>query len=110
MALFLFHDNRADIGDQILVGRSFAKERTEVVVVLAEKAGAELAVRGQADARAVATERLGHRRDEADFSGRAISKAVFARSFAAFMRNLRERPAGVDALVDFRGGHHEIAR
>src|ERR1700687_1209783 len=79
------------------------------MIVLAEQAGAELAVRSQADAGAVATEGLRHWGDEADFTGCAIGKTVFASGLAALVRNLHERPAGLDALVDFRGGDDEIA-
>ena len=79
------------------------------MIVLAEQAGAELAVGSQPDAGAMATERLGHRGDQADFAGRAVGKAVFARGLAALMRNLHEWPADVDALVDFRRRHHEVA-
>src|SRR5260370_10512087 len=57
----------------------------------------------------MATKGLGHWGDEADFAGGAVSKAVFAGGFAAFMGNLLERPAGVDSLVDFGGGNNEAA-
>src|SRR5260370_39420052 len=58
----------------------------------------------------MATERLGHRSDEADFAGCAIGKAVLARGLAALVGYLHERPAGVDAPVDLRGGDNEGAR
>src|SRR5216683_846523 len=58
----------------------------------------------------MATEGLGHRGDKADFTGRAIGKAVFARRLAALVGYLHERPAGMDALVDVRGGHDKAAR
>ncbi len=44
VALLFFHDDGADIGDQILVGRPFAQQRSQVMIVLAEQAGAELAI------------------------------------------------------------------
>src|SRR5260370_11996485 len=47
VAFLFFHDDGADIGDQILVGGSFAKQRPQVMVVLAEEAGAELAIGGR---------------------------------------------------------------
>src|SRR5712664_4350610 len=109
MALFFFHNNRGDIGDQILVGGPLTEQGAQVVVVLAEQTGAELAVGSEPDAGAMATEGLRHRGDEADFAGSAIGKAVFAGGLAALVRNLYERPAGVDTLVDFRGGHNEVA-
>src|SRR2546429_3162087 len=107
MALFFFHDNGADIRDQILVGRTFAKHRSQVMVVLAEQAGAELAVRSEPDAGTMAAEGLRHRGDEANLTGCAVGKTVFASGLAALVRNLHKRPAGVDTLVDFRGGDHE---
>src|SRR5260370_23017617 len=110
MTLFFFHDDRADVTDQILVGSSLAKQRAQVVIVLAEETGAELTVSRQPDARAMATEGLRHRSDEADFAGRAVGKAGFARRFAALVRDLLERPAGVDPPVAFRGRHDEAAR
>src|SRR5258708_6503597 len=109
MALFFFHDNRADIGNQILVGRSLAKQGPQVMIVLAEQAGAELAIGSQPDAGAMAAEGLGDGSDEADFTGRAVGKTVLASGLAALVRNLLERPTGVDALVDFRSGDDEAA-
>src|SRR5467141_903750 len=110
MALFFFHDNRADIGNQILVGRSLAKQGPQVMIVLAEQAGAELAIGSQPDAGAMAAEGLGDGSDEADFTGCAVGKTVLASGLAALVRNLHERPAGVDSLVDFRGGDDDVAR
>src|SRR6266849_4830929 len=77
------------------------------MIVLAEEAGAELAIGGQPDTGAVAAERLGHRGDEDDFAGCTVGKAVFACRLAAFVRYLLERPSGVDAAMDFRGWHYE---
>src|SRR5882672_6200532 len=110
VAFLFFHDDGGDVGDQILVGGTFAQHGAQVVIVLAEKAGAEFAVGGQTDARAVAAERLRDWRDEADFAGGAIRETVFARGFAALVGNLHQRPARVNALLDFRGGDDEIAR
>src|SRR2546421_897330 len=93
MTLLFFHDHRADIGDQIVVRSPLSKQGAKVVIVLAEKTCAELAIRSQPDAGAVATKRLGHRGNEADFTGRAIGKAILAGGFAALVRYLLERPA-----------------
>jgi hypothetical protein len=46
VALLFLIDHRADVNRQILVRSAFAKERAQVVIVLAEKAGAQLAVGG----------------------------------------------------------------
>src|SRR5882724_4062932 len=110
VAFFFLHDDGGDVGDQVLVGGAFAQHGAQVVIVLAEKAGAKLAVGGKTDARAVAAEWLRYRSDEADFAGGAIRETVFARGFAALVRNLYQRPARVNALLDFRGGDDEIPR
>ena len=57
----------------------------------------------------MATKRLGHRGNEADFTGRAIGKAILAGGFAALVRYLLERPASVNALMDLRGGNDQVA-
>src|SRR5713101_1302897 len=79
------------------------------MVVLAEEAGAELAVGRQADAGAMAAKGLSHRRDEADFAGCAVSEAVFARGLAALVGDLLERPTGMDALMDLGGRNNKAA-
>ena len=79
------------------------------MVILAEKAGAELPVRSQADAGTMAAEGLSDRGDKANLAGSAIGKPILARRFTAFMRNLNQGPARVDALVNFRSGNDEFA-
>src|SRR5258708_39395361 len=59
VALFFFYNNRPDICDQILVGGPFAKQRPQVMVVLAEQAGAELAIGGYAGSGGKAAEGRG---------------------------------------------------
>src|SRR6266446_608903 len=108
MALFLFHDYGADIGDQIFVGGAFAEQTAQVMIVLAEEARAELAVGGKPDAGAMAAERLGDRSDEADFTGSAVVEAVLASGLAALVGNLLERPARVNAPADLRGGDYQV--
>src|SRR5258706_8567985 len=58
----------------------------------------------------MAAERLGDGSDEANFTGRAVDKTVFASGLAALVRNLLERPTRVDALMNLRGGDDEVAR
>src|SRR5258706_15028760 len=58
----------------------------------------------------MAAERLGDGSDEANFTGRAVDKTVFASGLAALVRNLLERPTRVDALMNLRGGDDEAAR
>src|SRR5579872_349243 len=110
MAGFLLHDDRADAGGDLFFGAVLAQKRAEVVVFLAEETGAQLAVRGQANPRTEPTKGLGDRSDEADFTRRAIGKAIFARGFAAFVRNWFQRPLRVDAPENFGCGHDGFAR
>ena len=79
------------------------------MIVLAEQASAQLAVGGQPNTRAVATEWLRYRGDQADFSRGAVSEAIFPRCFAALVRNLLQRPEGVDPAMDFCRGNHLLA-
>src|SRR6266850_4291943 len=110
VAFLFFHDDGGDVGDQILVGGAFAQHGAQVVIVLAEKTGAKFSIGSQTDARAVAAERLRDGCDEADFAGSAVRETVFARGFAALVRNLHQRPAGVNAFVNFGCGNDETAR
>ena len=55
---------------EVVVGRAGAQRRAQVGLADAEQAGAQLAVGGQADAVAVAAERLGDRVDEPDAARR----------------------------------------
>src|ERR1700719_1270455 len=99
VSFFLFHDHRLDVGDQILVARAVAEQRPQIVIVLAEEAGAQLTVGRPANARAVSAEGLRDRRDQPDLARRAIGKAILTRGFAALVRNLLQRPTRVNAPV-----------
>src|SRR5437870_9012200 len=110
VAFLFFVDDRADIGDEVVVGGAFAKERAQVMIFPTEQAGAELAVGRDPDSRTKATEGLCDRGDEADFAGRAIGKAAFASGFAALVGNLNQVPALVDAAVHLSGRNDELAR
>src|SRR5580704_15100766 len=110
MSFIFFSDDGADEGHNVIVAGAFTKQRAQVVIVLAEEAGAQFAVGGQANARAVAAKGLRDWSDQADFSGSAVGETIFAGGFTAFVGNLHERPAGVNTLVDFRGGDDEVAR
>src|ERR1035438_1541985 len=103
--LFFVHDG-ADIDDQIFVGSTFAQPGSQVVIVFAEQAGAQFAVGGEADTGAMTAERLRDRRYQTDFSRRAVGETVFPCGFAALVRDLLERPARVNALVDFSCWNH----
>src|SRR6267154_772667 len=89
--LFFFHHHGAYVRHQIFVGGPFAPQSAQVVILLAEQAGAQLAIRGQPDARTMSAERLRHRSNEPDLPWRAIRKAVLAGRFAALVRDLMQR-------------------
>src|SRR5260370_11205822 len=94
VALFLFHDNRADVGDQIVVRGSLTQQGPQIVVLLAKQAGAELAIGGGADARAMATERHGHPRRETEFATGALRGGIIPGGLARRTGGLFGRPAG----------------
>src|SRR6266849_5583026 len=89
VAFLFFHDDGGDVGDQILVGGAFAQHGAQVVIVLAEKAGAKLAVGGKTDARAVAAEWLRYRSNEADFAGGTTRSRVQWRSASRGMNTMK---------------------
>src|SRR5256885_2701007 len=107
--LFLIHHHRADIRAQILVGRAFPEQPAQIMVFLAEKTGAELTIGSQPNARAMSAERLRDRSDQRDFARRAIRKPILPSSFAAFVRNLLQRPARMDTPMNLRRGNHHLA-
>ena len=73
-----------------------AQQRAQVVAAVGEQAGVELAVGGQPRARAVAAERLRHRRDDADLVA-AVAIAPALRDFAGVIGIDRlERELAVD--------------
>src|SRR5260370_21003752 len=109
VTLFFFHNHRLDIGDEIFVRRAFPEKHAQIVVVFAEEASPQLSVGSQADARTMAAERLSDRSDQTDLAGRAIGKAIFARSFAALVGDLLQWPARVNAAGNFAGRDHETA-
>src|SRR5260370_42313622 len=108
-ALLFFNYYRANVGDQIVIGGAFAQQRAQVMVFLAEQAGAQLAICRQTNARTVTAEGLRDRRNQADLAGSAVGKPVFPGRFAALVRNLLQRPARVNALVNLGGRPDKVA-
>src|SRR5258706_1646757 len=105
--LFFFHHHGAYIRHQIFVGGAFAQQRAQIVILLAEQAGAQLTICGQPDARTMSAERLRNRSNEPDLAGRAIRKAIFTRRLAALMRNLLQRPPRMNSPVNFSRRHNQ---
>src|SRR5258708_11425935 len=110
MAGFFFSDHGANSLLNVLVGGAVAEQGAEIVVILAEEAGADLAVGGEANAGAMAAEGLRDGSDQANFAGRAVLKVIRARGFTLRVRNLDQRPLRVDAAQDFFGVDPPIAR
>src|SRR5260221_8163804 len=102
MAFFLFASHGTNVGSQILVAGIFSQQTAQIVIILAEKAGTELAIGGQPDARTVSAERLRDRSDESDFAGSAVSETIFTGGFACFVRNMHPPPARGDSRLKFR--------
>src|SRR5260370_30829882 len=87
VALFFFYNNRPDICDQILVGGPFAKQRPQVMVVLAEQAGAELALGGFTGGRGNAAKGSGVRGRTGGVSRRAtVGNDVIVRVLSALSK------------------------
>ena len=54
-------------------------------------------------------EGLRYRSDQADFAGRAVGETILARGFASLVRNLHQRPARVNALMNLGRGYDEAS-
>src|SRR5882762_7529131 len=80
------------------------------MIFLAEKTGTQFPIGGQPNARTVPAKWLGDWRDQTDFAGRAVGETVFARGLAGFVLNLHQRPARVNARMNFRCRNHQVAR
>src|ERR1700693_551742 len=76
-------DRRQVVAD-FLIGTAGAKQRAQVVSCRGEQARVELAVGRQPRPRAIAAERLRHRRDDADFAS-AIGVAPALRDFSGII-------------------------
>src|SRR5260370_31437077 len=82
----LFHHYRLDEFGNLFVAGPAAQKKLQIVVLLAEQAGAELSVGGETDARAEAAERLANRCNQSDFARGPLRKAVFLSSAASSVR------------------------
>src|SRR5579885_2689401 len=109
MAGFLFEDDGADAGGDVLVRGAFAQEPAQIVILPAEKAGAKFTVGGETNARAEAAEGLRDGSNETDFAGGAVGEAILAGGFAALVGNRLEGPLRVDPAENFGGGHDGLA-
>src|SRR5437762_4996448 len=93
--------DRGQIVADLRVAAATAHERTQFVTRRGEQAGVELAVGGQSRTRALAAERLRHRRDDADLAA-AVHITPALRDFAGVVRfGRREREFAADHADDF---------
>src|SRR5260221_10993420 len=67
MAFFLFANHGTNVGSQILVAGIFSQQTAQIVIILAEKAGTELAIGGQPDAAKMSAEKLRGPSETTDF-------------------------------------------
>src|SRR5258707_9166961 len=84
MAFFLFANHGTNVGSQILVAGIFSQQTAQIVIILAEKAGTELAIGGPPDGGTVAPGTLGDPSAEADFARGALTGTIFTGGFASF--------------------------
>src|SRR6185437_12766661 len=108
MPFSFLRDDVANPLANFAVGRAVSQQRSQIVIVLAEEAGPQFAVGGQADARAESTKGLRHRRNQADLAA-PVGEPVLARRLAAFMRHRHQRPLRRNPPVDFLAGNEEFA-
>src|SRR5579872_3229853 len=109
VAGFLFHDDAANFGHNFVVAGTAAKQALQIMIVLAEQACAQLSIGGQPDTRTESAKWLRHGSDESDFAA-PVDETIFARRFAAFVRDGNHRPARFDPPSNFLGGHKEVTR
>src|ERR671933_972847 len=102
-------DRLADDPHDLVVARAVAQRRAQVGLVEGEQARAQAPVRGQADAVAVAAERLADGVDEAD-PALAVGEAVHARGGVGLARLGLERIHGGDRRADLLAGEDAVGR
>src|SRR5579863_6410988 len=105
---FFGHNHAANLTFDIAVTRAAAKKRLEIVILFAEKAGAQFPVSGQANARAESAKRLRDRRNQANFAA-PVGKSEFPSGLAALMRHRYKRPFRLDAPLHLRCRNHQLA-
>src|SRR5579863_2943109 len=109
VAFFFFLDYAADEIFQLFVAGAATHLGVEVVVPHREKAGADFAVAGDADAAAVSAEGMGDGSDDADFAD-AVAEAVAAGGFGAGVRDFDQRTVLGHAGQDFVERDHRRGR
>src|SRR6266550_2837878 len=92
--LFLQHHAHNEV-DDFRSRSAVANDVTQRMLHGREKAGANLTVGGQPDARAGATESFGDGSDDADFSGRAVGKAKTRSGFGTASNIHRFEPVAL---------------
>src|SRR5436190_7728372 len=100
VALFFLAHNIADEIRKLVVGGAATHQFVQIVVPDGKQAGANLAVGGNANAAAMAAERVRNRGDDSDLAD-AVVETIAAGGLTAGARNLDQRPVLAHALEDF---------
>src|SRR3984957_17509770 len=108
VSLFFLRDDRQDFVADFAVGGAAAQQVAEVVVFLAEEAGAQFSVGGHAQARARAAERLRDGIDQSNYAA-AGGEAIFAGRFAAIVHDRDQRPFRRNPRINFRARDYFVA-
>src|SRR5262249_26079278 len=100
VALFFSFDDRADEFFQIFIGCATPHELVQVVVPNREEASSDFAIGSDANAAAMPTKRMRHRRNDSNFSD-AIVEFESARRLTLRMRDFDQRTILGHALKNF---------
>src|SRR5262245_58333128 len=90
MPFFFSLHNTANEVSKLVVRRTTSHQLVQIVVPYRKEAGANFAVRSNADAAAMPAERMRDGRNDSEFAD-AVIKAIAARGFALSMPNLYKR-------------------
>src|SRR3982074_2917493 len=88
--LFFLYDDFLDELSELFIRSAASHQFVQIMLPNREQAGAQLAIGGDADAAAVATERMRHRGNDSNLA-HAIGEAIAPSGFATLVRNLLQR-------------------
>src|ERR1017187_6209510 len=109
VALLLVLDGVKDELDHLFVAGSPRHQASQVVLADREQAGADLAIRRDANAAAMSAEGVRHWRNDADLAD-AVLEDIAAGGLAAHMSNLAQRHELSHAAHNFVEGHDDLRR
>src|SRR5664280_3651195 len=109
VALLLVLDGVKDELDHLLVATSPRHQTIQVVFADREQAGADLAIRGDANAAAMSAEGVRHRRNDADLAD-AVLEDIAAGGLAVRVADFAQRHELGHAAHDLVEGHDDLRR